>query len=225
MADNVPVTPGTGLTIRADEVGSALLQVIKIGLGADGAEDLLLDSGQQVMANSLPVVLASDQSSVFIEGPVDHDGLATGVYPVAVGGYATNAEAPAVAHNDISRIRTDLVGKLLTLPYSIPETMVSGVTAVITGTARTELIAAQASGIRTYLTNILVTNAQATVGTFVAIEDNTTTVYVGYAAPAGGGFSVSLPVPLRGSANTAWNVSCLTAGAIVRVSASGYKGV
>lgn len=61
MADNIAVTPGTGATVRADEVGSALLQVIKIGLGADGAEDLLLDSGQQTSANSLPVVLPSDQ--------------------------------------------------------------------------------------------------------------------------------------------------------------------
>lgn len=41
-------------------------QVIKISLGADGAFDTLLDSGQQTMANSLPVVLASDQSGIVL---------------------------------------------------------------------------------------------------------------------------------------------------------------
>lgn len=64
MADNVDITPGTGKTVRADDVSGVLLQVVKIALGADGAEDLLIDSGQQTKANSLPVVLASDQGAL-----------------------------------------------------------------------------------------------------------------------------------------------------------------
>jgi len=68
MADNVDITPGTGKTIRTDEVGAVQIQVVKMALGADGAEDLLLDSGQQTMANSLPVVIASDQGLQKIGG-------------------------------------------------------------------------------------------------------------------------------------------------------------
>jgi hypothetical protein len=65
MADNVAVTPGSGATIRADEIaGSIKIQVVKIALGADGVEDTLVDSGQQTMANSVPVVIASDQAAV-----------------------------------------------------------------------------------------------------------------------------------------------------------------
>ena len=65
MADNVIITPGSGATIRADEIaGSIKIQVVKIALGADGVEDLLLDSGQQTMANSLPVALPSNQSAI-----------------------------------------------------------------------------------------------------------------------------------------------------------------
>jgi hypothetical protein len=37
MADNMDVTPGTGKTIAADEIGGALHQRVKISFGADGA--------------------------------------------------------------------------------------------------------------------------------------------------------------------------------------------
>lgn len=37
MADNVNVTPGTGATIAADEIGGILYQRIKPTFGADGA--------------------------------------------------------------------------------------------------------------------------------------------------------------------------------------------
>jgi len=69
MADNVDITEGAGKTIRADEVGGALYQVIKIAIGPDGsASDL--DWGQQAMGSSLPVVIASDQSAVPVSGTV-----------------------------------------------------------------------------------------------------------------------------------------------------------
>lgn len=68
MADNVEITSGTGTTIAADEVTrNAVLekqQIIKVALGADGAHDTLVDSGQQTMANSVPVVVASDQTAI-----------------------------------------------------------------------------------------------------------------------------------------------------------------
>ncbi len=70
MADDVTITKGAsstppdGTVIATDEVGSVHYQKIKIALGADGAVDSLVDSGQQVMADSMPVALASDQSTL-----------------------------------------------------------------------------------------------------------------------------------------------------------------
>lgn len=65
MADNVSITSGTGVSIRADELGSGVqVQVVKIALGADGVEDNLVDAGQQLMAASVPVAIASDQSAL-----------------------------------------------------------------------------------------------------------------------------------------------------------------
>lgn len=77
MADNVQVTPGSGETIAADQVTrnatSEKQQIIKISLGAEGAFDTLVDSGQQSRANSLPVALSSEDAALIdnIEAYID----------------------------------------------------------------------------------------------------------------------------------------------------------
>jgi hypothetical protein len=67
VADNVSVTDGqyTAL-VSSDDVGGVQFQRIKLALGADGAWDADLDSGQQLMAASVPVTLASDQSAIVV---------------------------------------------------------------------------------------------------------------------------------------------------------------
>ncbi|MGH6961378.1 MAG: hypothetical protein ACREE7_12900, partial [Dongiaceae bacterium] len=86
MADNIKTQAGAGLDpeVATDEIGGAHYQKVKIALGAESALDALLDSGQQTMANSVPVVIASDQTAVpvavvsgggapaqYVEGDVD----------------------------------------------------------------------------------------------------------------------------------------------------------
>ncbi len=68
MADNITIpTTGSGTAtpvVATDDVGGIHYQKVKIALGADGVIDTLVDSGQQTSANSVPVVIASDQSNV-----------------------------------------------------------------------------------------------------------------------------------------------------------------
>lgn len=69
MADNPEIaTQVSGqtatATVAADDVGGVLYPRVKITLGADGAADNDVDSGQQLSAASLPVVLASDHSDI-----------------------------------------------------------------------------------------------------------------------------------------------------------------
>ena len=67
MADDITLNQGAGGdTIAADDVAGVKFQRIKIALGADGAHDNDVDSGQQAMAASVPVVIASDQSAVAV---------------------------------------------------------------------------------------------------------------------------------------------------------------
>lgn len=61
----VAITAGAGTNVATDKVTQSAvdyyLQVVKVGLGADGTLNLYLTNGQAVKANSLPVTVASDQ--------------------------------------------------------------------------------------------------------------------------------------------------------------------
>lgn len=143
--------------------------------------------------------------------------------PFRISARARTSDYTAVSNDDTSDLVSDAVGKLITLPYSIPENFLSGVTAGITGTANTSVIAAQGAGLRIYVTQILVTNAHNTVNTVVEIKNDTTVIYRGFAAKGGGGFSLTFPTPLRLAANVALQAANITTGSETYVSASGYK--
>lgn len=162
-----------------------------------------------------------------VAGTKDHDAADDGS-PVKVGGRARSSEVTAVANNDRTDFITDLVGKLITLPYANPENFVSGaITSAMTSTTSTSLIAAPASGLRNYITQITVSNSHASVGTDVIIQDGSggTTLYVIPAAAVYGGAVLTFPVPLR-QPTTATAIYCanVTTGSSTKVSASGYKG-
>ena len=163
-----------------------------------------------------------------VVGNLAHDAVDAG-NPVKIGGKAVNAEPAAVANADRANLITDLVGKLITLPYANPENFVSGaITSAMTGTTSTSLIAAPASGLRNYITTIIVSNSHATVGTDIIIQDGNggTTLMTIPAAAVYGGAVINLPVPLR-QPTTATAIYCanVTTGASTKVSAVGYKGV
>jgi hypothetical protein len=116
MADNVPITPGAGANIAADEVTRNAVaekqQIVKISLGADGAFDILLDSGQQLSVNSLPVVLASDQSQVPIGGNAADNAAMGTQKPVPLGAKYW-ASAPTYDDLDVGHLRINANGLLL----------------------------------------------------------------------------------------------------------------
>lgn len=180
--------------------------------------------GQQVMASSLPVVIASNQGALAVQGNTSI-GSALGGNPVNLGAQAKAAERTVVGADTMVQLVADLVGKLIVLPYANPENLVVGVTSAIVNTTSTAVIAAQAAGVRTYVTSLTITNSHATVGTVVNLLDGTTVIWSGYAAAGGGGMTVQFPSPLRGTAATALNAQCVTTGASVIASVSGYKGV
>jgi hypothetical protein len=184
----------------------------------------------QVLADGLggAVTVTGGALSVATSGGVAHDAADSG-NPTKVGGRARSSEISAVASNDRSDLITDLVGKLIVLPYANPENFVSGaITSAMTGTTSTSLIAAPASGLRNYITQITVSNSHATVGTDIVIQDGSggTTLYVIPAGVTYGGATLTFPTPLR-QPTTATAIYCanVTTGSSTKVSASGYKGV
>jgi hypothetical protein len=112
-----------------------------------------------------------------------------------------------------------------TVAGAVNSACVTGHTAAIADTNATAVIAAQGAGVKIYLTSLVVTNSDATVGTLVTIQDGADTPIVlckGYAAPAGGGFAITFPTPPSTTANKALNAICGTTSAEVYVSAVGF---
>lgn len=138
-----------------------------------------------------------------------------------------NATRPVAADGNGLPFQIDTEGKLITLPYARPADMVSGVTAALTDTTSTQVLAAPASGLRNYITSILVTNSHATVDTFVTIRDGNggTIIWEGFALHLGGGFAIPFPTPVRQPTTaTRIDVKCETSGANVIASVCGYQG-
>jgi len=183
----------------------------------DGAEATKYFSATGDGTNDVPFVPVHT-----VYGNVAHDIADTG-NPVKVGGVARSTDPSVVASGDRTHFLTDLIGRLVVSPYSIPENTLSGVTSAITNTSDTAVIAAQGAGVRIYVTQMVVLNTSGTA-TLVNIKDGTTTIYTVNAPATSGQIALTFPVPLRLTANNALNVACGTTAANVIVSASGYKG-
>jgi len=219
------ITPGTAASSlgKAEDAvhGSGDVGVMDLGVANEAQTTLAADGDYIAKATDV-------KGNQMVVGNIAHDGADAG-NPVKVGGKAISSEPAAVANNDRANFLTDLVGKLITLPYANPENFVSGaITSAMTGTTSTSLIAAPASGLRNYITTIIVSNSHATVGTDIIIQDGSggTTLMTIPAAAVYGGAVITLPVPLR-QPTTATAIYCanVTTGASTKVSAVGYKGV
>lgn len=179
---------------------------------------------------STTIVNGGTAGSQAVGGIVANNGtINSAVNPILVGGQAVSSENAANTTAKLSQLVTDLVGKLIVLPYANPENFVSGViSSAMTGTTSTSLIGAPAGSLRNYITQITVSNSHATVGTDILIQDGNggTTLYVIPAAAVFGGATLTFPTPLR-QPTTATAIYCanVTTGANTKVSASGYKGL
>ena len=128
MGDNISVTPGSGAVISADDVGGALYQRVKIGIGIDGsATDLAF--GQATMANSLPVAIASNQGAVTVGGTVQlkaSDGNVTefsvSVVGTHVSGQSVSSAATIIKPGGATGILAQAITQNVrfTLDYSTP---------------------------------------------------------------------------------------------------------
>lgn len=236
-ANSLPITlPSDQGAIAVTDNGGSLTvdgtvtANLAAGVNNIGDVDILtIAAGDNNIGNvdvvTLPnVTLAAGTNTNEVVGDAAHDAAIAG-NPVRIAGRAASADYTAVATGDTADLLCDLVGKQVVAPYALPENLVQGVTAAITGTTDTAVLAAAGVGIRNYVTSLTVTNSHATVGTVVELKDGVTVIHRAYAAPAGGGFTITFPTPLKGTANTAINAANITTGSNTYVSVSGFKGI
>lgn len=124
MADTVAIRDygGSSVTVSTDELTidtvAQHVQRVKIGLGANNAWDMDLDSGQQTMANSIPVAIASNQDFIFAEDAI-HSSGDKGIMALAVRqntqvDFAADGDYVPLSVADSGGVRTEEVGGALT---------------------------------------------------------------------------------------------------------------
>ncbi len=212
---SINVTPGTGKTVATETIGGVEYQNIKLIDGTAASTTPL-----SFVAGVLPVSILGTVTvgAHAITGTVTVQGTVTASIQGAVTIASIQGSLPA---------GTALIGGITSIigavtPYAQPDSFVSGAPSVITTTASVQVLGAPGSALRNYVTHILATNA-GTVSTIVNIVDAGAVIYTGFAAASGGGFSVSLPVPLKQPTANLGLYAVTSATTSVLVSASGFK--
>lgn len=196
---NVAVTEGSGKNVATYSI----------------SEDAATKQVQRVSIND------NTGTEVTFEPSVAH-GAADSGNPFKVGAKATTALSglTLVADGGRTNLFSGVDGVQIVRPHCNLEGIVTGNATNTDGTS-TQCIAAQASGIKTYLTSVVLCNTSATAIT-VDIKDGTT-VKISLPLPAGSGCIYNPPIPIPGTAATAWNFDGSAAASTVTCSMVGFK--
>lgn len=163
------------------------------------------------------VVIASDQ----LDPTVAHDAVDSGS-PYKQGGRAVAGMSgiTLVAAADRTDSLHGIDGAQYVRPHCGLEDIVTGNATNTDGTS-TSCIASSGAGVKTYLTSVVLCNTSATAIT-VDIKDGATTK-ISLPVPAGSGCIFNPPIPIPGTAATAWNFDPSAAATTVTCSMVGFK--
>ncbi len=219
---------GAAVPAQADYQGINVAGTLRGVTGVNPSGSIFAAQNDLTSIASTTVVGAGVSGTLAVGGSAATN-VAIGTNPINNGAQGVSSENGAVTTGRMVQLVADLVGKLIVLPYANPENFVSGaITTAMTGVTGVSLIAAPATGVRNYITQVTVSNSHATVGTDVVITDGVSgaTIYTFPAAAVYGGATASFPTPLRQPTTaTALFAANVTTGASVKISASGYKGI
>lgn len=187
-------------------------------------------NGQATMANSSPVVIASNQSALSVNpGTAVNWGIgATGATPPANAPYwagdAQSSEPSATTTGSLTGVFLDLTGKQVTSPYANRENYTHGSASVST-TVATTIIASAGSGLKNYITSVQCGRTDAgTTATYVTFNDSASTTMIIPNNGGGGGNNMSFPTPIATAAATAFQVTPNASISTIYCNAQGYKG-
>ncbi len=208
MADNINVTPGTGKTIAADEIGGALYQRVKIAAGVDGAAtDVSATNPLPVTFDNTTIAVTDGGGALTVDGAVTVSGTVTATGPLT----DTQLRATAVPVSD--------GGSSITIDGSVTATQSTVSMTTVTNTTSTSgdntIIAAPGASTRIVIYSLQIQLEGATATTILK-KSGSTTIGRLYCAAAGDGAIFVYPAgrELRLGTNEAFVLNLSGANAI-----------
>lgn len=169
------------------------------------------------------VVTGGVNGSQSVGGPTA-SGSSIAANPLTTGGRAQNAEATAVTNGQVVNAAFDLVGKQIVSPFANKENFITGSTSGITTATNTQVIAAQAAGVKIYLTGFSCSNTGATTSLLQFTSGSGGSVIWTTINPAGGGSNFPIVPPVATAAATALYLTTGSASSNQYCSVTGYIG-
>jgi hypothetical protein len=228
----------------ADDTGAAA----KINTSLPTSNDPALtvrdaSQGQATMANSRPVVIASDQSAITVAqatasnlnaqivGNIAHDAVDSG-NPVKIGGHARQTNPTAVANNDRTDIMTDDIGRVVVVNSHVRDLVITA-NVSLTNTTETTLLAAGGVGVFHDLVQLVITNSSTTPVDITVRDATAGTIRAIFCLARGGSAAGTAPIfilPLntpwpQTTADNNWTVQASAAVSTVRIFAMAVKNV
>lgn len=170
---------------------------------------------------ALPVTLQTSQAVV---GAGTHSAASSGA-PVRVAGRVNTTSDITLVSGDTSDLFITSAGQLVVKQYATAEVdwQYASLAGGIVNTADVAVKVAAGASVRNYVTALQFKNTNA-VATELVVKDGSTVIWRGLAAANMTCDTVIVfPTPLKGTANTAVNVACITTGAAVYVNIQGYS--
>ena len=189
-------------------------------------------SGTVTAIGTLSKAPAVQQGLTYIGGGASAEGGGAGTLPIAIAAEARTSSKTSVSNATLVRPIATTDGRLITRPHSIPENewVYAAASGGITNTTTAAtLVAAQAAGVRNYLTSLQISSDALGAATEIAIRDGAggTVLWRGKIGTAGiaGVSTIQFSDPLKSTAATLLEVVTLTASVTggVYVNAQGYK--
>lgn len=169
------------------------------------------------------VVTGGVNGSLSVGGPTA-SGSSIAANPLTTGGRAQNAEATAVTNGQVVNAAFDLVGKQIVSPFANKENFLTGSTAGVTTATNTQLVAAQAAGIKIYLTGYSCANTGTNTSLLQITSGSGGSVLWTLINPAGGGVTGQIVPPVATAAATALYLTTATASTSQYCSITGFAG-
>lgn len=239
----IPVTNAGGTATVTLAGGTATVTLgggtTSVNLNQVGGSTLAF--GQAVMATSIPVAIASNQSNLPMNvvqfngatiatgglsgllavGGATSSGSAVSGNPVLLAGRAQTGEIATAADATVIYLAADNVGKQIVMPYANKENWTAANLALNTTVAQTLLAAVNATT-RWYVCGMQLSNLSASTTILVTFNDPVTSDFI---VPAGGGSNVRFPIPLVMGLNSAVTATCSAAVGTCYINIQCYKGV